>query len=41
MRHDPDFSSVRPDLRDRFIDVVLTIVMLTLAVDGWLAYVGG
>jgi len=39
MTHNPDFSVRRLDMRDEFIDVLITIVMLALAVDGWLAYI--
>jgi hypothetical protein len=39
MRHTPDFSVQRQDLRDRFVEVLLTIVMVLLAVDGWLKYI--
>ena len=39
MTHNLDFSVWRLDLRDWFIQVLITIVMLALAVDGWLAYI--
>jgi hypothetical protein len=40
MNRDPEFSMGPVDLRNRFVDIIITIVMLMLAVDGWLAYVG-
>jgi hypothetical protein len=40
MSHNPDFSLEHQDLRDRFVDILVTIVMVLLAVDGWLAYFG-
>ena len=39
MTHSPDFSVGRLDVRDEFIQVLITIVMLALAVYGWLAYI--
>jgi hypothetical protein len=39
MSRTPDFSIERQDIRDRFVEVLLTIVMVLLAVDGWLEYI--
>jgi hypothetical protein len=39
MSRTPDFSVQRQDLRDRFVEVLLTIVMVLLAIDGWLEYI--
>ena len=41
MSHNPDLRVRRVDLRDRFVDVIVTIVMVLLATYGWFAYLGG
>jgi hypothetical protein len=38
MTRTPEFSVRTLDLRDEFIDVLVSLVMLALAIDGWLAY---
>jgi hypothetical protein len=40
MTHSPDFSIESWDLRDRFVETLVTIVMALLAADGWFAYIG-
>jgi hypothetical protein len=40
MIRNPEFSTPRQDVRDRFIDLLVTIAMTLLALNGWLAYAG-
>ena len=38
MNHSPDFSLQHMDIRDQFIDMLITVVMVALAVEGWLRF---
>jgi hypothetical protein len=38
MSHSPDFSPLHLDIRDEFVDLLITVVMVALAIDGWLRF---